>query len=426
MKGKFNLSRFSVVVYWLIVIALLGLFFSNDFGLVDIHKTSIITAVGVDSDTDGEVLVTCEVAVPQPSQSGDNIKYTRVQGSGLTIADALNEVNSKTGFYPKLQFCKIILIGESCKDDELFRVLGCFYRKNYSELTALVAMCEGNAYDMLGYKSPVSDMTSEGITKALSEEIEKSANATAVNLKDIALTQYSKSKACYMPFVEANVPGTSENGGNGDFVGGESGNGNGGENGGQSGGGGDGGGESQDGESGQSGSKGGEEMEFTARRTAIFSDGKFKGLLDERQSFALAVLENDIRLAVLPCDAEETHYTVGLKNVDGGLSLKVESGRPKLKISFKASAQIQGARVIVTPDQTARDDVVPASVLEGAKLEMQDRFSQLLDVCREKDCDILGVKELLYKYNAKYFDAFVGDILTRADVEYDVNIISVN
>ena len=131
MKVKFDVSKLSVIIYWIIVLALLGLFFSNDFGLVDIHKTAIITAVGIDSDVDGEVLVTCEIAAPQPSQSGDNIKYTQVQGSGLTIADAMNEVNSKTGFYPKLQFCKLILIGETCKDQELFRVLGCFYRKNY-------------------------------------------------------------------------------------------------------------------------------------------------------------------------------------------------------------------------------------------------------------------------------------------------------
>lgn len=427
MKRRFNLSKFSVVVYWLIVIALLGLFFSNDFGLVDIHKTAVITAVGVDSDDDGEVLITCEVAVPQPSQSGDNIKYTCVQGSGLTIADALNEVNSKTGFYPKLQFCKLILVGDSCKNTELFRLLGCFYRKNYSELTALVAMCEGKASDMLALKSPVTDMTSEAITKILSEEVEKSADATSVNLKDIALKQYSKSKACYMPYVEANVPGTSENGGNGNNVGGEDGN-QGGQSGSQNGsqGGSQG---SRNGESGGQSAQsetGGEQMEFTARRTAVFSDGKFKGLLDERQSFALAVLEDEIRLAVLPCEADGIHYTVGLKNVDGGVSLMVENGQPKLTVSFKAKAQIQGARVVVEPELTSRDDIVPRSVLGGAEREMKKRFGELINICRENNCDILGVRELLYKFNTRYFDAFNGDILSRMDVEYKVNIVSAN
>lgn len=167
-------------------------------------------------------------------------------------------------------------------------------------------------------------------------------------------------------------------------------------------------------------------MEFTARRTAIFADGKFKGFLDERQSFALAILEDEIRLAVLPCDAEGVHYSVGLKNVDGGVSLKVENGQPKLTVSFKANAQIQGARVVVTPNETAHDDVVPEPVLRGAEEEIKDRISALLEILKENNCDILGVRELLYKFNTKYFEAFKDDILSRMEVEYQVEIISVN
>lgn len=434
MKKKFDVSRISVIIYWLMFIVLLGFFFTNDFGLVDIHKTAIITAVGIDVEEE-EVVVTAEVVVPQPSQSGENIKYAQVQGSGLTIADALNEINAKTGFYPKLQFCKLILIGESCRERPLFQVLGCFYRKNYSELTALVAMCQGKASDMLSLQSPVTDMTSEAIRKVLSEEIEKSANAASVSLKDIALTEYSQSGACYMPYVEANEQGTSESGGNGDNVGGEGG--NSGESGGGSGSSGGGGGESggsggSEGATGQSsgGSSGSSEeqkpMEFTARRAAIFSGGEFKGILNEQQSFALSVLENEIRLAVLPCDADGIHYTIGLKNVDAGLSLDVENGVPVLTVSFEATAQVNGAKVPVDPKKTILDDVVSAKVLSGAKEELINRFDGLINVLKEADCDVLGVKNLLHKYNYKYFEAFRKDVLDRMQVKYDIDVKSVN
>lgn len=423
---KLNLSKLSVIFYWLLVIALLGLFFTNDFGLVDIHKTAIISAIGIDSE-EGEVLVTCEVAVPQPSQSGDNIKYTQIQGSGLTIADAMNEVNSKTGFYPKLQFCRLVLIGDSCKDEQLFRMLGCLYRKNYSELTALVAMCKGKASEMLSYKSPVSDMTSEAIRKCISEEIEKSANAVTVNLKDIGAAQYSMSKACYMPYVEANIPGTSENGGNGENVGGDPAQGGGQQGGGQSGGeqGGEGGEGGRSGASAQS-QQGGEEMEFTARKTAVFSNGIFKGILDERQSFALAVLKDEIRLAVLPCDAEGIHYTIGLKNVSGGVKLKIEGEVPVVTVSFKAKAQIQGARIMVKPDETVKDDAVLQPVLDGAVKEMEKRFSDLVQTVKQTDCDVLGVNELLYKYHVSRFDEFKDGLLEKMEVRLNVNIESVN
>jgi Ger(x)C family germination protein len=430
MKKRINVSTVSVVVYWLFFLALLGLYFTNDFGLVDIHKTAIITAVGIDT-AENEVQVTAEIAIPQPSQSGENIKYTQVQGSGVTIADALNEINAKTGFYPKLQFCKLVLLGDSCKDKQLFRLLACFYRKNFSELTALVAMCEGNAADMLAMKSDTSDMTSEAIRKVLSDEIEKSANATPATLKDIAQLGYSKSAACYMPYVEASEPGTSENGGDGDNVGGDGGNTGESESGGsQSGSGSQGGGEGGSGGGGagsaQSGSTGGETpMQFNARKTAIFSQGEFKGILNEQQAFALAAIENDIRLAVLPCDADGVHYTIGMKNVKCGVSLKVNDGVPALTVKFTAKAQINGAKKQIEPNKILLDDAIPDEVLSGAEEALKERFSDLITTCREENCDLIGIKDLLYKYNTKYFEAFEGDILTRMEVKYEVKIESV-
>lgn len=432
MKRKWHFGSASVFIYFAIFLVLLGLFFTNDFGLVDIHKTAIITAVGIDTE-DGEVIVTGELVAPQPSQSGENIRYTQVQGSGLTIADALNEINAKTGFYPKLQFCHLILVGESCKERELFSLLACFYRKNFSELTALVAVCEGKAADMLALKSEVEDSTSEAIIKVLSDEVKKSANANPMNLKGIALTNYSKSAACYMPYVEANEQGTSENGGNGENIGGSGGNqgGSGGGSSGSSGNGSSGGGGESGGSQGGGSSGGGsgseeKPMEFTARKTAIYSEGKFKGILDEKQSFALSAIKNDIRLAVLPCDADDVHYTLGMKNVKGGVKLKVNEGIPELTVSFKSKAQINGARKHLDPQQIVFDDVVSDSVLQGAEEELKTRFSDLIETCRQADCDILGIKEQLYKHNFKYFEAFKDDILTRMNVKFEVEVSSVS
>lgn len=420
--------RLSVIFYWAMLVALLGLFFTNDFGLVDIHKTAIITAVGVDVE-EGEVQVTAEIAFPQPSQSGENIKYSEVQGSGLTIADAMSEIKNKTGFYPQLQFCRLIVIGDSCREHELFRVLGCFYRKNYSELTANVAMCKGKASELLATSSPVSDMTSESILKILSPEIKKSGNVSVVNLKEIAEMQYSRSAACFMPYIEPNVPGTSESGGNGENVGGESGGqsqgGQGGQSGGQSqGGGGEGGSQSQGGASGQS--QQGVQTEFTAARTAVFADGMFKTFLDEKQTLALNLLKGDLDFVSLPFDTEDKHYSFRLKNTDGGIGLKIENGVLKVSLKFKAKANVQGAREIVNPSDNIDDDVVPEAVLKAAEEEVKGRFINLMDVSRREQCDFLGLKDMLFKFNYKYYDAMNAVLLDRAEVIPEVNIGSIN
>ena len=427
-----KIKKYIPFLYWAIILALLGLYFTNDFGLVDIHKTSYIVAVGVDME-ENEVQVTAQLAVPQPSTSGDNTKYLQVQGSGYTIADALNEINVKVGTYPKLLFCKLILLGDSCKDAELFEMLGCFYRRNYSELTALVAMCEGKAQEMLAKPATIDPENSSAMQKVLSDELEKSGNVSKANLKSIAESNYSVSGYCYMPYIQMNVQGTSKPGGGGDNAGGDKpqgGSSGGGSGGGQgsSGSGGDEGGSGGSGSGGEQGGSGGGEgpVEFTARQTAIFSDGKFAGILDERQAFALNMLEKDVDLAVIPCDVEDTHYTIGLKSVKGGVDFKVDKGIPTLTVNFKATAQVQGAKKVMVPESIVNDDIVLPEVLKATEKALEERFKNLIEISVETDCDFLGVKKQLHKHNYKYYDAFKDDVLKRMKVEYKIDVKSLN
>ena len=52
-----------IALFLLFLISIL--FFSNDFGLIDIEKTAIITAIAIDKAEDGDYLVTCQIAVPE-------------------------------------------------------------------------------------------------------------------------------------------------------------------------------------------------------------------------------------------------------------------------------------------------------------------------------------------------------------------------
>jgi Ger(x)C family germination protein len=374
----------------------------------------MIVAAGVDVNDD-EVQVTVQIALPQPSANGDSVTYTEVQGSGVTIAEALNEVNAKTGFYPKLPFCKLILLGESCTKRQLFELLSCFYRKNYSELTSLVAMCEGSAGEMLSLPASVNSETSTAIQRVISDALEKSANVSSVTLRDIAVMGYSESEACFMPYVQAVVGGTSKSGNNGDAVGGESA--------GQS------NQKSSDGqpsENSQSSNSSGEQVEFVARKTALFSMGKFVGTIDEKQSFALNMLRAKVELAHLPFEAEGEHYTAGLKGNDGSVKLKVEKGVPKVNVNYNAKAQIRGYKCELQPEKVTYDDVVPPEILSGCEKEMGERFKSLLSFCAENDCDVLGLKRALHKYNNKYYNTFKDNLYKKIEVEYKIKIKSLN
>ena len=57
------------------IFALSLLFFGSDFSIIDIEKTAIITALGVDVEDDGKYLVTAQIAVPESSDVGAENKH---------------------------------------------------------------------------------------------------------------------------------------------------------------------------------------------------------------------------------------------------------------------------------------------------------------------------------------------------------------
>ena len=99
----------NTVRYYLILIALLFcLFVTNDFGTLDVQKTAIVMAIGVDRQEDTFIL-TSQIAVPQSSTQGKSSQTEQIVSRGKTIAEAFKEINAKTGWYPKLVFCKLII-----------------------------------------------------------------------------------------------------------------------------------------------------------------------------------------------------------------------------------------------------------------------------------------------------------------------------
>ena len=318
MSRSTLMQKVAKIAFILLTVAMLFLLFSNDFGLVDIHKASIVVAVGVDV-TESGYEVTAQAAVPTPAQGEGSAAYTQVTGEGVTVAEAVDDINAKTGFYPKLAFCNLVILGENCKDSGLFTVLDYFYRNDYVPLTALVAMCRGSAKELLGQKPADGGMSSSAIQRAMSEELKNSANASTINLKLLAQDANSPSASAYMPFIESSQDGSG--GATTASSGGSSG--------------------SSSGSSGGRAKSGGNSAEFTCRTTAAFSDGGFAGVLDEEQAFALNLMRSQVRLAIVNAVYDGVDYTVGLKNNSCTMQMAVEEGAPVLTVRYRALANVQ-------------------------------------------------------------------------------------
>ena len=102
---KFKKTKFIA----LCLVAVFVFFFSNDFGIIDIEKTAIITAVAIDITDNGEYEVTAQIAVPEATDANTENKKAQISGTGSTVASAIKNIGEISGWFPSLSFCNIII-----------------------------------------------------------------------------------------------------------------------------------------------------------------------------------------------------------------------------------------------------------------------------------------------------------------------------
>ena len=366
------------------------------------RKTSVVIGVALDIEEE-EVVLTAQLAVPQPAENGENTKFNAVTGRGASVASALNEVNVKTGFYPKLVFCKLIILGESCFDRDINTLLDYFFRNEYTGLTLSIAACQGKASELIAQQFPCGNSATDVIDKLLSSEAQASGNVAAATVKDIGEKLFSKSGAAYMPYLENGV--LDESGGGGESGGGSS-----------------------SGESGGSGGSGGgsqqcEESELVCNKCAVFSKGYFKGVLPVEQTFALNLLFNSVRHAFVESSGEGGLRILGLRNCSGDVNLEIEGDKPQVKFKFKATAKIQDEEKGFSPEE-AKKARVEEEVLRQGEEKIRGLFESLFENVQKLDCDVLGLKTMLYKNSYKKYDQFSEELLKTAEATYDIKLKS--
>ena len=403
-----------------IIFFLFTLFFSNDFGLIDIQKTAIILAAGVDKNEEGTFSVTAQIAVPQASKSGGENKAVSVTGEGETVAQAFKEINAKTGWFPKLIFCDLILLGEDTAKENLFDCLGYFLSNEYMSDNCLLATCEGKAEEVLNATVPTENMTSFALQKILASEAKQAGNISTINLKDFAVGYFAEHKSGFMPYIRM-IP-QSEGAGSGGDSGGQSSfsilpvqgsggsGGNGGNGGGKSGG-------------GSQGSKSQDKM-FDATATAIFYEGKQVGLLEKNQSFAMNLALNNIRQATLQVSLQDKVYAIDLTDVSSDIHFEIKNNNPLLKVSLKATAQTSDASTPRPLEEIATPTQVKKEVLKKAEEDLKNTLVSVFETCRAVKCDIFEVLDKLQKYEPDYHKAFKDILLQRIIPSFEVKITS--
>lgn len=407
-KFKSFLKTVPMKLYIIITAIVVFSFFSNDFDLVDIQKTAVILAAGLDRTEEG-FHVTAQIAVPKGSaRSSCGTASIDVQGDGKTVSDCISQIYSKTGWVPKLIFCNLILVGEdTAREADIFDGLDFFLRNEYMQDSCLIATCEGSAKDMLTTISAIDDTTSQSIEKVFSGATEKSGTVLSNTLKEFAIGYYGQSKSSYMPYVRAidQDCGSSSGGGEGSSASGSAG-----------------GGGSGDQKSG--GGKGDEQKKiYYADRTALFSEGKMVALLNPEETFAYSLLQGNVFAGTMTAEEDGKPVTLSILADDGGVSLDTKN-KPKATLSLDLKIRLFN-RGVPSPIEDISDIRISPEITENATMRLEGYLSDLWNTCKTSGCDLFNLKRTLYRSSLKKYAEWKDTLLDTADVEFKVNIETV-
>jgi len=405
-----NIKPARRALYFIIIfLACVFLFFTNDFGLVDIRKTAIITAVGVDKEDDG-FLVSALIAVPKPSSGQKSTAETVVSGSGKTVSFALSEIADKTGWVPKLVFCQTVIVGEEVAKDNVMTALEYFIRDEYMSDSCMIACASGTASEILSVKSPTDSLTSVALSSVLGNEANQSGKATVINLKDFAIGYYGEAHSSYMPVIEKTAPSQNsmqnsmQNSSQSSSAIAAA--------------------EAEEGGSEGEESSSGAESIFSSTATAMFLNGAKVGELNAEQTFMFNVLRTRLRFAVFDAESDGRTYSLGLRRNKGRIRFSVEDTFPKMDVEIKVAASVADADFAEDIRDIMYSSVVPEKVKRAAEERMENILSDIFIKCQNTGCDLFRVIDKLKKFESRYYEAYKSDVLRLCRPSFKATILS--
>ena len=419
----------NTVRYFLLIAILLGfLFFTTDFGLIDIQKTAIILAAGVDRDGE-DFIITSQIAIPKSSDQGKSTSAVQIVSRGKTVAEAFEEINAKTGWYPKLVFCNLILLGEKATSQNVFDALDYFLLDEYLSDNCLVAACDGQAKDLLNTSALVDDASSAAIQKVLSQHAERVGTVFPSTLRTFAMDYYASNACGTLPLVklqnQQEPDGATKPNSNGQNEGEQSGQGASPQQKSQNGQ----GGQAQNEQNDSSQKPNGKSDEtqnkpvFSASETALFKHGKRVGTLTAEETFAANAVLSKLRLAPYSVSTNNTTCTLTIKQNAPKVNLKVaKNGMASLKIELDLTAGLLDYAKALPAEQVEDAGDVPSGAFDAAQKKLAGEILALFEKTRALDCDIFRIRDRLRKTGNAHYSQYESTLLSNTVAEVRVHI----
>lgn len=392
------------LVMFLTIFAFL-FFFSNDFGLIDVEKTSIITAIAIDKSGD-EFQVTAQIAVPEATDANTENLKAQLSGKGTTVGSAIKDLGDISGWFPKLAFCNLILLGNSLSQTNVIEALDYFAKTLRVQDSALVAISEKSAKELLDISTPLDNISAFALQKIMLKTQGFDQDVASTDIKSFCSGHYSRNKSAYMPIVKIISAGNttgSEQGGSSS--------------------------QGQSGSSSQGNSQGGQSASklFDARSTALFKNGYMVGQLDENLTLMFKAFSGKFNGTTLPVDnvldsqGRTSNYLLYIIRCTPSIKTSI-TDKINLDLSLNLYCKISDHDVDGSSEGMSQNTPLPKEVKTHTENLLKNYLLEMVETSKQTGCDFLGIREKIYRFHNKDFNKFGDNYLDFLSTNISVTV----
>ncbi len=383
----------------IIIIILFIYFISADFNSINIEKTALIVSLGVDKSDKG-YSVTAQIAIPQgDAKSSSQNSESIINGEGETLYEAVNQIGEQTGWYPKMTFCNLVILGESLLTENVMSVVDFFVRSYKIEDSSILCSCEGSAKDLLKSISPLDNVSGFALSKIFVRDFDTASRVMTSTIKNFTIAHFSRSNYGFLPYVKIVKTDdeviTSDSGLSGSS--GES--------------------SSGDASSSQGGGSSNQSkpVVYDATNTVLFSNGKIVGKLDKEDTLFFSLLYKKVNEASFTVtshdnDGKEGKFLISITKATHNLEVKFNGDTPYFSTNLDLWLKVTDVNFPQSISEVSNLGKLNSETLYKATVYAEERLKSLFEKVRQSGCDLFQAKALLYKHYPKKYDKYSSTI----------------
>ncbi len=395
----------------LIFVGIFIYYFTMDYTLINIEKTALIITLGIDNIEEGYE-ITAQIAIPEATNQKATNNESVISASGKSLYEAVSKIGEMTGWYPKLSFCNLIVLGESVLNENVMNVLDFFLRSYKVEDSAILCSCEGLAKELLLSSSPLDNISGLSLSKIFVRDYKDASRVLTSSIKSFSIGYYSRSNLGYMPFVKTVKTDESGKGGKTSSASTTI--------------------EPNTGGSGEkSGESGGSQelVIYNADTCILFDKGYKKTELTGDETLCYSLLYKNVKESYFNVNAIDNEGNSGV------LLISVSRTSNKVYLAFENEVPVLHCDLKVwlrVLDTNFAQDVKTLSNLGElneitkyfSKQYIENNLQSVVSKCKNAGVDIFEVKNLLYRFHNSKYESHKDSILNNFKVKFNIQCLN--